>query len=91
MTADLVRWLGEQLDKDATRAEEAAAGRGGHWSAQSLQSGRKDPLHYVGASVEAGVSRSDSKILSGDAVPCGMRPRMIRLGCCATSTPSGRS
>lgn len=62
---DLVRWLGEQLDADAARAEEAAAVRGGHWSAQSLQSGRREPRHYVGASVEAGVACSDSEVLSG--------------------------
>lgn len=64
---DLVRWLGEQLDKDAARAEEAAAARGGHWSAQSWQNGRHAARHYVGASAEAGVVRSDSEIMTGGA------------------------
>lgn len=66
---DLVRWLTAQLDADAARAEEAAAVQGGHWSAQSLQSGRREPRHYVGASVEAGVARSDSEVLSGGVAP----------------------
>ena len=64
---DLVQWLRAQLTIDAARAEDAAAVRGGHWSAQSLQSGRKEPRHYVGAASEAGVVRSDSEIMSGSA------------------------
>lgn len=62
---DLVQWLGEQLDIDTGHAQEAAAVLGGHWSAQSLQSGRRKPRHYVGASTEARISHSNSEILNG--------------------------
>lgn len=63
--SDLVAFLRARLDEDEQAAHEAAT-EGGHWSQQAIGVGRRRLIHYVGASPDPHVVRSDSEVARGN-------------------------
>lgn len=61
----LADFLRARLEEDEQAAHEAAT-EGGHWSQQAIGVGRRRPIHYVGASPDPHVARSDSEVARGN-------------------------